>query len=169
MIVAYFEAMFATGLFAYLISKILVSCCHYSLLIPFLSTITLTYLIFILYDGAKKGNSKKLGIILISFVVRIIILFIWLLIILTVYFTDASGFEIFKEYFIPRITFIIILLTSYIISLFYVHKCYKHYNKLRILKSRHELKESTYPCCNFSPIIVSFSQISFKKLRFFEG
>ena len=153
MVVAYFQALHATSLCAYVLSKIIVSCCHYALILPTIFTIAVSVITYVLYEGAQAGDPKKLKIVIITFLVRLIIFSSWLLTISFVHLFNPSGFSAFKDYLIERTTFIIISIVECIISIFVVHKCYIFYSRLRIVMTRGQAKEFDFSCCNFTPLV----------------
>ncbi|KAE9554427.1 hypothetical protein FO519_002355 [Halicephalobus sp. NKZ332] len=153
LVVAYFQALHATSLCAYLLSKIIVSCCHYTLLIPTVFTVGVSVITYILYQGAQHGDPRRLKIVVITFIIRLILLSGWLLTIMLVHLFNADGFPVFKDYLIERTVFIIISIIECTVSVFVVQKCYVFYSRLRIVTTRGQMREFDFSCCNFTPLV----------------
>lgn len=154
--------MYITALSAYIVSKIIVSCCRYSMLFPIISTFIISILTYILYEGIRKRDPKRLKISLISFLLRLIFLSSWLLAIMFIHLLEINNYQVFKDHLIPRTLFIVISIIDYIISFFILKKSYNYYSCLRIVLTRGQSKELSINCCNIPPtVIVSFDQIFF--------
>ena len=153
LVAAYFQALHATSLCAYLLSKIIVSCCHYTLILPTIFTVGVSVITYVLYKGAQVGDPRKLKIVIITFLIRLIIFSSWLLTITLVHLFNPNGFSAFKDYLIERTTFIIISIIECTVSIFVVHKCYLFYSRLKIVMTRGQAKEFDFSCCNFTPLV----------------